>query len=195
MFGRSGDFMLKVTGLIAATAFLLLLVMPFASHTQAQMCLYRFARFEVFDAEGKRVPDVTIELLGEVPEEDFLALQAEARRREIHHPDVKLLPEEIEKVVKRISPMRGSGDVCGNPFKQRANSTRVKITHTSKASKENFGFCNMVGHNRRPLLLKISAPGYATDYHAGAYLSDCLSHKAFSMSKVEKLTKKQKRLL
>jgi len=183
--------MWKVRRLIAATAFLVLLP-PFASNTQAQKCLHGFARFIVSDTEGKPVPDVTIELLGEVSEKDYETLAAEARKRDIYHPNVKLLPSEVEETVKRSIPMSKTGDICGNPFKQRANSTKVKTWHKGKASTENFGFCNAVGHQRQPFLLKISAPGYVTDYYVGKYLTDCLQHVRASMSKKEKLMKKPK---
>ncbi|HYO99230.1 MAG TPA: hypothetical protein VER76_03365 [Pyrinomonadaceae bacterium] len=183
--------MWKVRRLIAATAFWLLLP-PFASNAQAQKCLFAFARFFVSDTEGKPVPDVTIELLGEVPEKVYAALAAEARKRDIYNQDFKLLPPEVKETVKRSIPMSRGGDLCGNPFKQRANSTKVKRWHKGEASTENFGFCNAVGHQRQPFLLKISAPGYVTDYYVGKYLTDCLQHVSAVMSKKEKLMKKPK---
>ena len=184
--------MLKAVRLMAATCLLLFLMTPFASNTQAQLCLYEFARFEVLDSAGKRLPDVTIQLLGEVSLEDFKALQAESHRREISIPDVKLFPQEVEEIVKRSRPMREKADICGNPFKQRFNSTKVKRMHKGEGSKENFGFCNAVAHNRQPLLLKISAPGYVTDFYVGKFLSDCITYKSFILSKEEKVVKKQR---
>jgi hypothetical protein len=184
--------MMNIIRLIAATALLLLSMSPFASDTQAQLCHTSFAYYEVVDSVGKNISDVTIELVGEVSGKDYIALRTEFIKKEVYGPNFKLFPQDVEQIVKRSVPMRITRDTCENPLKQRANSTKVKTMYRGKASKKNFGFCNVVGHYREPLLLKISAPGYVTDYYVGQFLSDCRTHERFVLSKDEKIMRNQK---
>jgi hypothetical protein len=85
-----------------------------------------------------------------------------------------------------------STDVCGNPLKQRANSTRVKdlddFRKGSEGSVSNLGFCASES-NHGVTLLKISAPGYTTDYYLGSYLRGCFYRYSFVLSKAEKNVK------
>lgn len=156
---------------------------------KAQLCGKSFAKFVVVDSESKSVSDVTIELIAELPAEVYLEFKAEEQYEEYGDFSFKLAPQNVEQLLKRAVPLPMSTDLCGNPFKQRANSTPVKNLQDSRkghaASVTNFGFCASEG-NRAVTLLRISAPGYVTDYYVGSYLRGCIYHYSFVLTRLPK---------
>ena len=93
-----------------------------------------------------------------------------------NNPAVKISPREAEEIIELGVPRRQSVDNCGNPLKQAANSTQVARHPAYGRGREpglkNFGFCTTELYSF-PSLLKVSAPGYVTDYYLGVHLGGC----------------------
>jgi len=164
-----------------------LIALTFGSHVQAQSCGGGFAKFIVVDSENTSVPNVTIELLAELPREEYAKYKL--RKGSVQHggSSFKLSPSEAQELGARAVPNAKVTDFCGNPVKQRVNSTRVK-THKDAleqgdGSVKNFGFCTLETY-RRVYLLKISAPGYVTDHYIGTYLGGCGASYSFVLTKL-----------
>ena len=170
--------MMSMMRISALTAFLLLSVLLCASNAQAQACGRAFVEVTVSDSEGRSIPDATIELIAEVPREKY----DEERQNEAavkispgNGTAIKISEQEAEEIVSLSSPLSRTEDICENPLKQQANSTNVKRNPSDENTEEstmNLGFCTLEG-NSRPLLLKVSAPGYVTDYYVGPFLGGC----------------------
>jgi hypothetical protein len=171
---------------------ILLMLLP-AFGAQAQRCGYKFSKFIVLDSRGKNVSDVTIELIAEVPYEQFLKFKVksgiEGDGGGLH---LKLSSDDAGDLLKQAVPLGISTDVCGNPLKERANSTRVftrvkttdDLARAREGSIHNFGFCTSE-NDQSILILRISAPGYMTDYYVGNYLGGCGQRYSFALSRVE----------
>jgi hypothetical protein len=149
------------------------------------------------DSESKNVSDVTIELVAELPYEVYLEFKAQKRYEEYGAFSFKLSPKDAEELLKRAVPLRSTTDACGNPLKLRANFTRVKslkdFLKGREASVDNVGFCASES-NHGVTLLRISAPGYVTDYYVGSYLRGCIPDYSFVLSRVEKTSTVMKNL-
>jgi hypothetical protein len=176
--------MMKLLRTTVPAALLLALVLVCAADSRAQVCGGGFARIIVTDKDGKTIPDVTIELVAEMPDEEF------SRYSKLwnlwNHTDTKeLCTQEAEEIAKQWNQVRRINDLCGNPLKQTANSTRIE-NRVGTASTPDFGFCTSEGLMGRLYLLKITAPGYTTGYYAGYFLGGCKRTHKFVLSKSEK---------
>ena len=164
-----------------------LIALNSASYTQAQACGGGFAKFVVVDSEGTGVPDVTIELVAEPPREEYMKYKLRKRDVEYGGFSFKLSASEAEELMTPAVPMRVDKDFCGNPLKQRANFTRVKnhedVLEHRDGSIKHFGFCTLETYSRI-YLLKISAPGYVTDYYVGSFLGGCGGSYSFVLTKI-----------
>jgi hypothetical protein len=181
--------MVNVLRKVSLAAFALFLTLLSTSVVQAQLCGQSFAQFTVTDSEGKSVPDVTVELLAELPDKDFKEFKIKKGYDEYGSFNFKLSRQDAKELLKRSIALSTTTDVCGNPFKQRSNSTRVKTSDDFMsergASVKNFGFCALE-HNRQVILLKLSAHGYPTGYYLGSYLRGCIHAYSFVLSKTGK---------
>jgi hypothetical protein len=164
----------------------LLWVYSSAVTTPAQLCGKSFGRFVVVDVQGKDVADVTAELLGDLPNEYYQKFRQEKKYPESGGLNFKLSDAESQEMLKRIAPLRTDTDFCGNPLKQRKNSTPVRVTDAVSGqdpSVSNFGFCSSEGY-MGITLLRISAPGYLTEYYLGSYLKGCRGRYSFVLTKL-----------
>jgi hypothetical protein len=168
-----------------------LIALSSGSDTQAQACGGGFAKFVVVDAKEVEVPDVTIELVAELPREEYAKYKLRKGHVEYGGFSFKLSASEAEELVARGVPSRKDTDFCGNPLKQRANYTRVKtheeVVERRDGSVKYFGFCTLETYSRI-YLLKISAPGYITDYYVGTYLGGCGGSYSFILTKSPETT-------
>lgn len=150
--------------------------MSSGSDIRAQACGGGFAKFVAVDSGSTSVPDVTIELVAELPREEYVKYKLRKGHVEYGGFSFKLSASEAEELVALGVPSRKDTDFCGNPLKQRANSTRVKthedVVEHRNGSVKHFGFCTLETYSRIHLL-KISAPRYVTDYYVGTYLGGC----------------------
>jgi len=168
-----------------------------ACPTTVQRCGGSFAKFIVTDAKEVRVADVTIELIAELPREEYLKHKARKGYSEYSGFSFKLNLSEAEELQAHTVPSAKDTDSCNNPLKQRANSTRVRtpedFLNQRDGSVKNFGFCTSEVFSR-VYLLKISAPGYVTDYYMGRYLGGCWGSYSFVLTKLPdtKLNQSQK---
>lgn len=144
--------------------FLLCLTVLCASKAQAQACGRSFGEFIVSNAEGESISSVTVELIAQLPDNES--------RKSGYGAPVKVSRQEAEELVKLGTPLAGGEDECGNPFKQLSNTTGVRKFPKDAASKKRLGFCRRETVDNT-LLLRISAPGYVTQYYAGNYLGGC----------------------
>jgi len=85
-----------------------------------------FAKFVVVDTEDKSVPDVTIELVAEIPNEEYLKYKTRRGYVEYGAFSFKLPPADAEQLLAQAVTIRRGMDFCGNPLKLRANSTLVR---------------------------------------------------------------------
>src|SRR2546429_9003531 len=164
--------MMRLTRIIALAAFSLSLIIVCAANSQAQRCGRGFARIIVSDAEDKVIPEVTIELVAELP-----AAQYREQWKLWSDFNTKELSTQVaEEIVKQWGQMERTEDFCGNPLRQVANSTRREITPRREIplrTTRDLGFCTVEGGIERLYLMKITAPGYATGYYAGDFLGGC----------------------
>lgn len=146
----------------------------------AQLCGRSFAQFVVVDDKGKEVSDVTIELVAELPYKDYDEFMVKKGMSAYGGgSNIKLLREESEELLKLSVPLRRSTDHCGNLLKQQKTFTQVKNVEDSVTGRDgtvkHFGFCASE-NDQSVILLRVSAPGYSTDYYVGHYLGGC-GHK------------------
>ena len=173
---------------IILTIFLLILAASSASNVQAQACGQSFARFIVSDSTGKSVSNATIELLTAPSKEEFEKLWEQYGNKEPgFQPNPFKIPSSVaEEIIKQNLPLSRTEDFCGNPLKQTERKTKVKTLDDARnnreGSKKNFGFCTTENSDGK-LLLKISAPGYITDYYIGGYLGGCSQGWGFVLTK------------
>lgn len=142
----------------------------------------------VVDDKGKDVPDVTVELVGELPKADYETFKREKGYVEYGAFNFRLSTSEAEEMLKHTVPLRGGTDFCGNPLKQRKNVTLVKaisVVNGRQPSADNFGFCAVEGYFGTNLL-KISAPGYVADYYLGSYLRGCWYGYSFVLTPADR---------
>jgi len=157
-----------------------------ASPAFGQLCGGSFAKFVVTDSTGVKVSDATIELVAELPREEYL--KHKTRKGNVEHGGYSftLTAPEAEDLMTRAVPMTVDKDFCGNPLKQRAKSTPVKsredVAKSREGSIDNFGFCTSEVFSR-VYLLKISAAGYVTDYYIGRYLGGCWRSYSFVLTR------------
>lgn len=152
-----------VTGHCRAVLLLCLLAL-FASKAQGQACGGSFGEFIVSDAEGKSISNVTVELIARLPDNES--------RKSGYGAPVKLSLRDAEELMRHGTSVSGGADFCGNPFKQLSNTTAVRKFPNDVASRKRLGFCRRETTDLT-FLLRISAPGYATEYYAGNYLGGC----------------------
>jgi hypothetical protein len=163
--------MKKFRRIIEVATLMIYLVTLSVSNLQAQTCGGGFMSFEISDSEGKRVPNITIEVVAELTGEEYGEVQK--NNPIIQRYNIYKIPErDAAEIVKRRKPMNVNQDFCGNPLRQLANSTKVKKWLYGKPDAMNFGFC-VIETYQRPLLLKISAPRYLSDYYVGPFLGGC----------------------
>lgn len=149
-------------------------------NVQAQLCGKSFAKFIVVDGQDKEVSDVTIELVAELPYEDFGKFMAKkALSGSGGGLNLKLSAEDSEELLKLSVRMRRSTDHCNNPLKQQLNVTRIRnvedFVRGREGTVEHFGFCASE-NDQSVILLRASASGYVTNYYLGQYLGGC-GHK------------------
>jgi hypothetical protein len=173
---------------LTLTALLIILTLLCSSNAPAQRCGGAYAAFIVSDSAGNNISDVTIEVLAALANKDYKELwERYGNKKPGYQPHPFKLPAPIvDQVIKQSAPLKFSHDFCGNPLKQRANLTKVitwrELRQGSMPSEKNFGFCileNGIGQ----LLLKISAPGYLSDYYVGNYLGGCGTTLDFVLAK------------
>ncbi len=166
---------------------LLILMTLSASNVQAQACGEAYARFVVSDSAGNSISDVTIEIVAKLRYEDYEELREKYGYKEAGYQSFpfKLPAQVTDEVLKLSIPLDIHQDRCGNPLKQRANVTEVitleEFKRGSKADKKNFGLCKWE-NGAGEFLLKISAPGYITDYYIGNYLGGCGGAWTFTLT-------------
>jgi hypothetical protein len=157
------------------------------SAIHAQSCGGGFARFLITYSESTGVPDAAIELVAELPRAEYVNFKLRKRYVEYGGFSFKLSPSEAEELLARTVPMSVEKDFCGNPLKQRVNSTRVKthedVVEQRDGTIKHVGFCTLETY-KRIYLLKISAPGYVTDYYVGTYLGGCGGSYSFVLTKL-----------
>src|ERR1051326_2809342 len=193
MHRHSRDVLMKGILAIALAVFITAPIIT-TSATKAQRCGQGFDQFIVIDKKGKGVPNVTFELVAQVPLDFYLDLKKKTGRNNLVYSEIfGLSPAEAEAVSKRTSPLERDADLCGNPLKQQAGETKVKRLgppHVDEPSTENFGLCT--SENGSVIyLLKISAPGYVTDYYVSGFLTGCERHSAiFVLKKGEEEVKR-----
>ncbi|MDQ3818212.1 MAG: hypothetical protein M3362_11115 [Acidobacteriota bacterium] len=175
--------MKEYRGIVRLTALLLCLMTFSAPKLQAQVCGGGFISFEISDSEGKSIPDVTIEIVAEVTYEQYLERLTSdlTRYNDAFFNVYKISGRNADEIVRRRRPMNLGDDFCNNPLKQRANSTKVSKRNSEPGTK-NFGYCTAETY-RRPLLLKISAPGHLSDYYIGPFLGGCGGTYKFALVK------------
>jgi hypothetical protein len=152
----------------------------------AQTCGKSFAKFLVVDEKDKVIPEVTIELIGELPKSEYQKFKRAKGYKEYGGFNFKLAPSEAEEMLKLIVPIRSGTDFCGNPLKQRKDVTLVKnvdVLSGRQPSAHNFGFCAADGY-LGVNLAKLSAPGYQTEYYLGSYLRGCLDSYSFTLTRI-----------
>jgi hypothetical protein len=165
--------MLKSTFVI-----LLVIVLASSSNVVAQSCWQSFSTFIVTDSVGRKVSNVTIELLKGLSDEKRKDLwEIYGNKEPGFQPNPFKIPVVVaEEIIKQNLPLSRSEDFCGNPLKQTAGKTKVKTwndkLHDRDGKKENFGFCKHE-NGGESYLLKISPPGYITEYYIGSYLRGC----------------------
>jgi len=164
----------KSMQIITLIILLLVLTMLSAPNAQAQQCGAGFNSVKVSDSEGKSIGGVIIKLVAQVPEKEYEKLRLGTRNKVV----VKIPVDDAEKIIKDLPIWYWRKDNCGNPLTQYANETRVRtnnrITKYTKPSIKHFGFCTRETATT-PFLLKVSAPGYLTNYYMGIYLGGCES--------------------
>lgn len=167
---------------------LVILAVSSASNIQAQLCGQSFARFIVSDSAGGSVSNATIELLTVLSSDEYEELWEHYGNKESgFQPNPFKIPSPVAaNIIKKNPPLLRTEDFCGNPLKQTANQTEVKTLDEARnkreGNKKNFGFCIVEGSSP-DFLLKISAPGYVTDYYIGHYLSGCEKGWYFILTK------------
>jgi hypothetical protein len=150
-------------------------MMLFVVDAQSQRCGSDFKTVKVLDKSGESIRDATIEIVAQLPEDEFKASYSEV---------TKIPASAARATIKRKLPMTFTKDIeCENPLKQRRGKTKVKNIDEQKApNTENFGFCT-AETILMPLLLKVSAAGYATDYYVGNFLGGCKKTYEFVLLK------------
>lgn len=165
--------MRRIRQLLLAMLLGLLFAQSAAFTPPGQLCGKSFAKLVVVDDKGKDVSDVTVELVGELPKADYEKFKREKGYVEYGAFNFRLSASEAEEMLKHTVPLGRGTDFCGNPLKQQKNVTVVRdVDARRQASADNFGFCTVEGYFGTNLL-KISAPGYVTDYYLGSYLRGC----------------------
>jgi len=173
---------------LSMSILLWLVLSAFPLNVPAQLCGGTFAEFTVIDGEGNEVPDVTLELVAELSHENY----DEFMRKKAISPygagfNVKLSQEDSAQLLKLSVPLRSSTDHCGNPLRQQKNVTYVKNVEDSVSRREgtvkHFGFCASE-NDQSVILLRVSAPGYITDYYVGHYLWGCGHRYSFILTKL-----------
>jgi hypothetical protein len=170
---------MKLLRTIVPAVLLLALVLVCTSAAQAQLCGGGFARIIVTDKEGKTVPQVTIELVAEMPAAEYSKLWnlwSDVETKELCAAEAAEIIKQWGQIKKRTE------DFCGNPLKQTTDATRIE-NRVSRTSTQDFGFCTSEVWTRRLYLLKITAPGYTTGYYAGGFLGGCERTHKFVLSK------------
>lgn len=155
--------------IINQTTFLLtLLLLLFTLTADGQACGGGFNSIKVLDSKGRNVPDVTIEIIARLPREEDKGVKYKYGRA------VKIPAKEAQTAVKRRVPIDYTRDLfCKNPLKQTAGLTKVRrFGEQLPPSVDNFGFCTGETY-LAPLVLKVSAPGYLSDYYLGNFLGGC----------------------
>src|SRR5438132_7042134 len=133
--------MIRLLRTIPLIAFGILGMLVSTCNLQAQICGRSFAQFTIADSKGKTIPNVTIEIIGQLPTKDFWEFEKQKGYVEHGQFSYKLSPEDADEILKHRVPLDRSTDVCNNPLKQLANSTKVKTLRADEPSVKNFGFC------------------------------------------------------
>jgi hypothetical protein len=167
---------MRIMRILAPAAFLFFSIMLCASKIQAQACGWAFAHVTVSNSGGNVIPDVTIELIAEETGGKYYDKSRDEAVVKISPgmgTAVKVSAQDAVEIVKQSSPMTRTEDFCENALRQLANSTKVK-RHPAYVIGEvtNFGYCTQENYSQ-PFLLKVSAPGYVTDYYLGPFLGGC----------------------
>ena len=172
--------------IIKPVFFLFVLVILSALNAQAQECGGAFNIVNVLDSKGKSIRGAIIEIVAQLPKEEYKDLG--------YGKVIKMSVKDAESSIKRNLPMNFTEDIeCRNPLKQYVGITKVKnLHHYLNPNTENLGFCT--GEVIfAPLLLKISAPSYSTDYYVGNYLGGCGNTYEFILTKKNGKSRKTKK--
>src|SRR5688500_2043845 len=97
-FRPSADVELKFMRAIAPATFVLLLLALSAPDSRAQRCGGGFAFVSVANSAGRSIPNVTIEIVAELPVDAYKKLN--------EHATIKLPPKDAKEVIKRSPPLR-----------------------------------------------------------------------------------------
>ena len=171
---------------IKPVIFLLVLIIFSTQYAQAQACGGGFNSVKVSDSKGKSVRGAVIEIVAQLPREEYNIWEC--------GKVVKISAPDAESAIKRKLPMDFTKDIyCQNPLRQIAGKTKVKKLGEQHPSIENFGFCTGEVYTA-PLLLKVSAPNYLTEYYIGNYLGGCGCTYKFVLTKENKKQKNKNTL-
>lgn len=164
-----------------------------APTAQAQACGGGFNSVKVSDSKGKSIRGVSIELVAALPDGDYFKGGLYNKYGLILGKVIKVLERDVEELIKRKVPGDWTTDRCDNPSKQIANVTRVKTGASENPSNRELGFCTLETFFK-PFLLKVSAPGYRTDFYVGTYLGGCGKTYTFILKKARGNVGKTKNL-
>jgi len=147
-------------------------------HAHSQACGSDFIEMIVADSSDKYISDATIELIADYPYDKY----DEKHRSEMTRIAFKLSPQEAEEIAKQPLKLSRTDDFCGNPLRQRPGAASIKTLKQRPASM-NLGFCTQEGFYTNIFLLKVSAPGYVTDYYVAPFLGGCHQVYKFTLTK------------
>ena len=165
--------------------FLLILIILSALNVQAQECGGAFNIVKVLDSKSESIRGAVFEIVAQFPKDEYKDLG--------YGKVIKLSVEDAESVISRDLPMRFTEDIrCGNPLKQYVGVTKVKNKHHPYPNAKDLGFCTSEVIFA-PLLLKVSAPGYETDYYVGNYLGGCGNTYEFIVTKKKSKSRRTKK--
>src|SRR5215831_18639615 len=169
---------------IVTVSLVLLSFVSYAATTHPQACGKSFAEIGVEDSNGKSITGATIELVTEFPDEvyrEIIQREDTIKISPLYAPAIKISAEEVQEILKHEKRPEKTEDFCGNPIKQRAGSTKLKMRDNVQVN-TNMGFCTSEGY-LQSFLLKVSAPGYVTDYYAAQFLGGCRSVYKIALTK------------
>ena len=176
--------MTKFMCIAISAVFSYLLIAHAIATGQAQTCGKGFVAINILDADGKSIPNVTIELIAEIPEKEAEEIYRNAPVKIMGGwgTAVMVSTQAAKDIIKRGTPMSRNKDFCEEPLKHRIDAPEMTMDNMRKPGKFVFSFCTAENWGQR-FLLKISAPGYLSSYYVGPFLNGCGSIYNFVLCK------------